>query len=325
MHAPDFWREDGVRAYLLAPLGIAYDAVSRISRGLVRTTKAEVPVVCVGNLVAGGAGKTPVAIALAERLIEHGAMPHFLTRGYGGKQMGPLKVDPVLHTPEDVGDEPLLLARVAPTWVARQRPAGAAQAAAAGADIVVMDDGHQNLTLYKDLALVVVDGAYGFGNGRVMPAGPLRERASSGLKRADAVVLIGDDETGAARHVRPSVPILNAELAPDEAQADKLAGQRVYAFAGIARPQKFFATLEAIGAEVVGTRAFPDHHPYEDSDLEDVLLSAQKLQATPVTTEKDAVRLPPARREQVSVLPVALAWDRPEVVDRLLGPLLSDD
>jgi tetraacyldisaccharide 4'-kinase len=325
MRAPDFWRHDGVLAYLLTPLGWAYDLAGRTSRALMSRTQAAVPVVCVGNLVAGGAGKTPAAIAVAERLIARGLKPHFLTRGYGGKETGPLRVDPLLHTPHEVGDEALLLARVAPTWVAGQRPSGAAAAVAGGAEVIVMDDGFQNPTLLKDLSLVVIDGNYGFGNARVMPAGPLRERISGGLSRADAVILIGEDDTDAIRRVRRTLPILNAEIVPASVQANKLKGRRVLAFAGIGRPEKFFATLEALGAKVVETRSFADHHPYEAVEVDWIIKRAHALDAVPVTTEKDAVRLPPERREDIEVLPVILVWDRPEAIDNLLEPAVAND
>jgi tetraacyldisaccharide 4'-kinase len=273
-------------------------------------------VICVGNLVAGGAGKTPIAIAIAERLIARGKAVHFLSRGYGGREKGLLRVDPARHAAADVGDEPLLLARIAPAWVSRDRAAGAAAAVAAGAQIIVMDDGFQNPGLAKDLSLLAVDGGYGFGNGRVMPAGPLREPLAAGLARADAVALIGTDQCGVADRLPPSLPLLRAVLAPIAAA---LAGRRVFAFAGIARPEKFFATLQSMGCVLAGRRAFADHHAYGEAEVAALIEEARHADAVPVTTEKDAVRLPPALRAGIETLPVAIRWRDEAAADRLLA------
>jgi len=226
-----------------------------------RSYRPPVPVVCVGNLVAGGAGKTPVALALADWLVERGVPAHFVTRGYGGRLRGPMRVDPIRHDALAVGDEALLLALRAPCWVARARSAGVRAAVAAGAGAILFDDGFQNPTVDKTLALVVVDAAYGFGNGRVIPAGPLRENLRGGLARADAVVLVageGDASDTERLLTARGMLTLRAVLAP--VGAERLIGSCVLAFAGIGRPEKFFATLRALGAVVVGARAFPDHH-----------------------------------------------------------------
>lgn len=318
MRAPDFWQGDRLLSRLLVPAAALYHLADRLNRARRRTERVPVPVICVGNLVAGGAGKTPVALALAERLRALGHRPHFLSRGHGGRLTGPLRVDPARHTAAEVGDEPLLLAAAAPAWIARHRPAGARAAAQAGATVIVMDDGFQNPTLARDLALVVVDGAVGFGNGRVLPAGPLREPVAAGLARADALVVIGADATGAARHLPAGRPILGARLVAD---GPDLAGQRVLAFAGIGRPAKFFATCADLGADLVGTVAFADHHPYTTADLAPLLARAEAAGARPVTTAKDAVRLPPDVRARVTVVPVRLAWDAAAAVDALLTPL----
>jgi tetraacyldisaccharide 4'-kinase len=276
-------------------------------------------VICVGNLVAGGAGKTPVALALAELLKARGVGVHILTRGYGGRLPGPLRVELEVHDAGDVGDEALLLAACAPTWVARDRLAGARAAAAAGAAALVLDDGFQNPALAKDLSVLVIDGTYGLGNGRVMPAGPLREAPGRALARADAVVLIGEDRAGIETWLGGR-PLLRAELVPAP-DAPDLAGQRVLAFAGIGRPEKVFATLEACGAELVERRAFPDHHPYGRSELDALIARAAALDARPVTTEKDAARLPADLRAAVAVLPVVLRWGDPAAAARLLDRL----
>ena len=322
MRAPDFWTENGALAALLAPLGAGYDLAGRLRRALVNPARAEVPVICVGNLVAGGAGKTPVAIALAEALAARGTEVHCLTRGFGGRATGPRRVDAARDSASEVGDEALLLARAAPCWVARDRVAGARAAIAAGARILVMDDGFQNPALAKDLSLVVVDGGYGFGNRRVMPAGPLRESPARGLARADAVVLLGRDERNLSASLNPRLPVLGARLAPQPG-SEHLAGRKVLAFAGIGRPDKFFATLTELGVELAETRAFPDHHRYSAAELRDLHARAEALDATPVTTEKDAVRLTAEQRDGIETLAVAVAWDKPAALQALLDGLFA--
>lgn len=321
MRAPDFWRGDGPLPRLLAPAGAVYAAAGRLRRLTATPVRLPVPVICVGNLVAGGAGKTPVALSLAARLRSWGLAVHLLTRGYGGQQAGPLLVDVQRHGFRDVGDEALLLARAAPTWVARDRAAGGRAALAAGAQAIVLDDGHQNPSLKKDLSLVVVDAAYGFGNGRVMPAGPLREPVAGGLARADAVILLGDG--GAAPALSGFAgPILRAELHPGP-EAAELAGRRVVAFAGIGRPEKFFDTLAGLGAELGARFSFPDHHPYRPADLMPIFSAAERAAAVIVTTEKDAVRLPPEAAGRVRVLTVTVAWNDPDRLEKLLSPLTA--
>jgi tetraacyldisaccharide 4'-kinase len=301
--SPEFWRRDGVLPRLLSPLSLLWTATGRARFALARPYRAPVPVVCVGNLGAGGAGKTPVALDLAERL---GA--HVVTRGYGGRLAGPVRV--AAHGYREVGDEAILLARVAPTWVARDRAAGIRAAVAAGARVVVLDDGFQNPSVAKDLALLVLDG---LGNGRVIPAGPLREPPADALRRADAIVLM----SGEAPESRP---VLHARLAPVNAEA--FAGRKAVAFAGIGRPEKFFATLETAGAALLERRAFPDHHPYRESELLPLARAAARADAALVTTAKDAVRLPPSLRDAVRVLEVRIAWADEAALASLLRRLV---
>lgn len=318
MRAPEFWAEDGTLPMLLAPLGAGYDLAGRLRRSLISSAAVPVPVICVGNLVAGGAGKTPLVLALVAALGARGCQAHCLTRGYRGREGGPLRVDLGQHDARRVGDEALLLAKAAPTWVGSDRVAGARAAAAAGADAIVMDDGYQNPSLAKDLSFLAVDGAYGFGNARVIPAGPLRETLCSGLARADALVLFGDDRRGLESGLRESrLPILHARLRPGPT-GDRLAGRRVLAFAGIGRPEKFFESLESLGAELVERRAFPDHHPYTRAELEELLARAAVSDLQAVTTEKDAVRLPPALRDRIEVLGVSVAFREPATLETLL-------
>jgi len=320
MRAPSFWSHGGLAPALLAPAAWAYDLAGRIERGSTRPERVAAPVICIGNIVAGGAGKTPVAISIAKRLAARHRHPHFVSRGYGGSAAGPLQVDRARHDSRMVGDEPLLLARAAPTWVSRDRADGARAAITAGADVIIMDDGMQNNSLAKDLTLLVVDGGYGFGNGRIMPAGPLRESIQSGLARADAVVLVGTDTSGAARDIAERKPIIPARLMPG-AGAEDIFNRDVVAFAGIGRPQKFFDTLAEIGARVVVTESFADHHPYTADEVMRLVETAAAREAIVVTTEKDAVRLPPEAQPMVKVLAVELQWGDPHQIDALLAKL----
>jgi tetraacyldisaccharide 4'-kinase len=323
--APPFWeRRAGFAAELLSPLGAAWDAVGRLRRVLARPYGAPVPVVCVGNLVLGGAGKTPVVLGLAAWLAERGAGPHVVARGYGGRCAGPMRVDPARHSAAAVGDEALLIAGRFPCWVARDRAAGIRAAVAAGAAAIVVDDGFQNPGFAKTLSLLVVDAAYRFGNGRVVPAGPLREDRERGLARADAVVLIRGSgeppgpEAGDGFGDRPVVP---AVLAP--VGGERFTGIRLFAFAGIGLPEKFFATLRALGAELVATHNFPDHHRYRAREITALRRAANRAGSRLVTTAKDIVRLPAAERDGIDVLDVEILWSEPGRLAGLMTPILA--
>ena len=325
MRAPAFWTAErgGIAACALTPLSWLYQLGARGRGALARPAEAGLPVICVGNFTAGGAGKTPTVLALAALLAEEGIHPHILTRGYGGSEAGPLRVDPARHDAHAVGDEALLLARVAPTWLSRDRVAGAAAAASAGASILIMDDGMQTPNLAKDLCLAVIDGGAGFGNGCLLPAGPLREPLGRGLGRAHALVLVGDDRRGACAALgEHDLPVIEADLVPgDEGRA--LRERPVVAFAGIGRPEKFFETLEDSGCTVIARYAFADHHRYKPGEIAAIVAYAKERDAQPVTTEKDYVRLPPDARATVRTLPVTLAWRNPSEPRDLLAPLLA--
>jgi tetraacyldisaccharide 4'-kinase len=315
MRPPTFWDQDGWATTALTPASWLWSAAGWLRAHTTTPARTPLPVICVGNVTVGGAGKTPTALAcLALLSARFGSdAVHAVTRGYGGALPGPVRVDPVRHSVAEVGDEALLLARAAPTWVARDRVAGAQAAAVAGAKLVVLDDGFQNPTIAKDLSLLVVDGHAGFGNGRVMPAGPLREPVPSALDRADAVIVVGDDTYGVAdrvRALRPTVPIIAARIMPDPATANALKGVRVVAFAGIGRPEKFFATLADCGADIVARRSYPDHHYFTPAELAWLDTEAGRADARLVTTEKDWVRLDADWRARITPLPVTLAVDR---------------
>jgi tetraacyldisaccharide 4'-kinase len=293
MREPAFWwRQAGVAAGLLAPLGALYGLVA--ARRLAgRGWRAGVPVVCIGNPTIGGAGKTPLALAVVRILREAGERPVLLSRGYGGTLAGPVQVDPAVHRSADVGDEPLLLARAAPTIVARDRVAGAKAAMTAGASIIVMDDGFQNPSLVKDFSVLVIDARRGIGNGKVTPAGPLRAPLAAQMARADALVVVGEPQGQGRLPDIPAagIPVFRASLVPDERMIAGLRGSRVLAFAGIGDPEKFFATLRARGIAVTATRAFADHHRYTRAEAKALCEQADRDGLILVTTEKDAARL----------------------------------
>ena len=305
MREPRFWRRGGNPwpARLLASASALYGWATMLRRQWHRPYRASVPVIVAGGLTLGGAGKTPLALALAERLMARN--PHFLSRGYGGREAGPLRVDPARHGAADVGDEPLLLA-------ARCRGSRTG-----GAGLIILDDGFQNPFLAKDIALLAIDGESGLGNGHVFPAGPLREPVSSALARAQGVVLIGEDRAEVAALIGGGRPILRARLVPAAPAA--FSGRRVYAFAGIGRPEKFFASLESAGASRAGRRSFPDHHSFSEAEVGEVLAAAAAAEALPVTTAKDRLRLPAAVRDRVEAFEVRLVFDDPAALDALLA------
>jgi tetraacyldisaccharide 4'-kinase len=284
--------------------------------------QAPVPVICCGGATAGGAGKTTLAMDIGSRVQARGTPAHFLLRGYGGSVKGPVQVEPGRHGSEAVGDEALLLAALAPTWVSADRAAGAKLAVEGGAGAIVMDDGLQNPTLAKTLSLLTIDGGYGFGNGRVIPAGPLRESVAAAAARCDAAVLIGPDETGALELLPDTLPVLRGDLVSGPEMAE-LAGENVFAFCGIASPRKFFNTLRQGGAVVAGTESFADHYPFDAGDLKSLLDQAERLGAIPVTTRKDWVRIPPEFQPRVRVVSVTLRWDDPSQIEALLDRALG--
>ena len=324
MRPPEFWKAEVsgrdnvvVLGALLAPISwiYAWAAARRIKTTLPR--HAPIPVVCVGNFTIGGGGKTPITRAIRAKL---GETAHTLSRGYGGQLPGPLRVTPEMSAHE-VGDEPLLHAADGPAWISRDRVAGALAAANNGAHAIIMDDGFQNPTLAKDLSIVVVDPAYGIGNGKVFPAGPLRERFEEGLARADAIVMLrapdGEEiETDNEYLHGFAKPVLHARL-----EATAPAKAKYVAFAGLARPEKFFDTLTALGVDLEDMAPYPDHYPYHEDNLAFLTRLAEERGAKLITTEKDAARLAPEWRARVAVLPVTARFEDDAALEGLLAPI----
>ena len=325
MIAPRFWRDErpGWVARALSPLGAIYGAATA-RRMALRGEKVAAPVLCIGNFVVGGAGKTPTAIAVAKLLQASGERVAFLSRGYGGEERAEsMRVDPLMHQARQVGDEPLLLSRISPCFVGPDRVASAQAAIEAGASVLVMDDGLQNPALIKDLSLAVVDGEALFGNGLCLPAGPMRAPLAAQMRFVGATVMVGGGANAIQRLVdaAPDKPIFRARLQADALAAADLIGRPVFAFAGIARPEKFFATLAQIGASVVQKRHYPDHHAFTPREIEKLLAEAATRDLLLVTTEKDHVRVPRAYASQIATLPVTLSFEDPRAVARWLGRL----
>jgi len=306
MRTPKYWQSNSLLSKLLTPLGWLYGQATQLRLKFKPSPKAEIPVICIGNITAGGTGKTPVSISVAKMLETDMYHPFFLTRGYGGKLQN-IMVNTKKHSARDVGDEPLLLAQQAPVIVNADRFEGAKLAVQEGADIAIMDDGFQNPSLHKDLSFLVFDGSYGIGNGKIIPAGPLRETFEDGIKRADALIILGKDKHNLAE--RCKLPVFFGHT---ETLQTTVSGDKVLAFAGIGHPQKFYHTLGQLGFDIVQTIDFPDHHFYSKEELENILQKAKEQNAEVYTTSKDFVKIPPSLQKYINVLEIAVVWDNPD-------------
>lgn len=316
---PDFWQTRNMGSWLLSPLGLLYSSITRWRLANRQPYRPAVPVICVGNVTLGGVGKTPLVIDLVKRLQANGHQPHILLRGYGGSNKVTLRVDPAIHTAAEVGDEARLLAAIAPVWVGKRRDYSAAAAIIAGATHLVMDDGLQHPYIAKDLSFIVIDRTTGLGNGQCFPAGPLREPFAAAAKRAQAVVVIGAPDQIMPALPSHDLPVLTAQLQSDPLALIHLQTQKLYAFAGIGQPAKFFHALKKAGLELAAVRAFPDHFPYTDQQVAALLARARQLNAQLITTRKDLMRIAPHWHEYIQVMDVQLRWDNENAVDQLLG------
>ncbi|MBO6282206.1 MAG: tetraacyldisaccharide 4'-kinase [Alphaproteobacteria bacterium] len=306
MKTPKYWQSNSLLSKILTPIGWLYGWATQLRLKLKQAPKADIPVICIGNITAGGTGKTPVSLSVAKMLATDMYHPFFLTRGYGGKLQN-IMVNTKKHAAREVGDEPLLLAQQAPVVVNADRFEGAKLAVQEGADIAIMDDGFQNPSLHKDLSFLVFDGNYGIGNGKIIPAGPLRETFEDGIKRADALIILGKDKHNLAE--RCKLPVFFGHT---EALQTTVSGNRVLAFAGIGHPQKFYHTLSQLGFDIVETIDFPDHHFYSKEELENILQKAKEQNAEVYTTGKDFVKIPPSLQKYINVLEIAVVWDNPD-------------
>lgn len=312
MMEPYHWTHRTLMSWAWLPFSWIYYALVSLRLSLVKPNIADIPIICIGNNTAGGAGKTPTAIAVAHWLKEIGYHPAFVSRGYKGHYVGAVEVDAAIHSAYEVGDEPLLLSRHAPCVVAKKRLMAVRKAQQLGANVLIMDDGLQNPSLVKDMVMMVVDGAYGFGSRFMMPAGPCREPIARSMKKADAVLIIGEKiNPHIDSYIPKNLPVFSAMVKASE----DLSGQKFHPFSGIAYPDKFVRTVKEQGGDVVRSSSFPDHHHYTQKELERLQREAEEDGATLITTEKDAVKLPPEFLVQVKVLPIELHCERqPELI-----------
>lgn len=319
MKTPAFWQHKNTLSTLLLPLGSLYEFASTFAALRTSPVTLPIPVICIGGITAGGSGKTPVALYFGKALKAKNVKAFYLTRGYGGSLKGPVRVDPAKHTAAQVGDEPLLLAQVLPTIKCADRLAGAKLALKLGAECIVMDDGFQNPSLRKQLSVLVVDGRIGFGNGRIIPAGPLRERVKIALSRTHMVVIV--NRTTHSPTFPKEKPIFAASTFPREPGMFK--GKKIYAFAGLAYPEKFFEMISAMGAKIVATKAFPDHHPYTMDELNQLIVDATSQKAVLVTTAKDLMRVPPKLRDCMIAIELGMELDNERGFDNILNFILG--
>lgn len=306
MKTPKYWQSNSLLSKILSPIGKIYGYITQLRLQLHKSPKVEIPVICIGNITAGGTGKTPVSISIAKMLATEMFHPFFVTRGYGGKLQNIL-VNNKKHSAKEVGDEPLLLSKQAPVIVNPNRYEGAKLAIKEGADIIIMDDGFQNPSLNKDLSFLVFDGNYGIGNGKIIPAGPLRETFENGIKRADALIILGKDKYNLAK--KSKLPTFFGHIEPLQTYINN---QNIIAFAGIGHPQKFYHTLGTQGFNIIETIDFPDHHFYTKKELENIIQKGKQLNAEIYTTSKDYVKIPNSLQKEFNVLEIAIVWEEPE-------------
>lgn len=313
MKTPSFWKDKNLISTLLLPLGWGYSAATALRMKFHPAQRVKIPVICIGNITAGGTGKTPTAITIAKLLQKHGKNPFFVSRGYGGTLQGVLLKKDSTFTAKEVGDEPLILAQTAPVAIHHNRFNAALIAMHHGADCIIMDDGFQNPTLYKDISLLVIDGGFGFGNMRPVPAGPLRENLKRGLNRAQAAIIIGEDKNKIENKIK-SLPIIKAKIKPIIPNTNN---KNIIAFAGIGRPEKFYNSLRDCGLKIINTHDFPDHHFYSHEELEKIIKEAKDKEAEIYTTSKDMVKIPAILKHNFKVLEIEIEFADNKITELL--------
>ncbi len=306
LKTPNFWRKRTIVSTLLLPISYLYYLGSIIIQLFTTKNTADIPIICVGNVTVGGAGKTPFTIALYYLLKKYGYSPAIISRGYGGTLQGPIKVDPELHSFKEVGDEPLLMAKQMPVFIAKKRYLAINLLKEHNFNVAILDDGLQNPDLKKDISLLVINGITALGNDYMFPAGPLREPLRKALQKSDAVIIIDHDRTCFAHRVNK--PVIRGSI--ESASTQDLMRKKVVAFAGIAYPEKFFSSLESLSCNVINTKKFPDHHVYKDEELEQLIMQAKNNSALLITTEKDYMRIPEKYHKDILTLPIKISIDR---------------
>jgi tetraacyldisaccharide 4'-kinase len=314
MKQPFWWKRKSVYNILLSPLGGVYLGASFLRKITTKPFVSDIPVICVGNITSGGAGKTPTAIAIAKILLRMGKKPVFLSRGYGGSLQVPTIVNTDTHLSKQTGDEPLLLSRVAPTIISKNRVLGTKMAHEKGFDVIIMDDGLQNPTITKTISLLVIDGAFGLGSGYIIPAGGLRESLKNALAKTTAVVFIGDDKTNILPKIKDK-KIIKAKI---KAEISKKTADKYIAFAGLGSPEKFFNTLKENGYNLIDEISFADHYQYKDDDIANLQKLANDKKARLITTQKDMVRLNKNQQNVIDVLPIAIEFENEQEIVRVL-------
>jgi tetraacyldisaccharide 4'-kinase len=324
LKAPKFWylKKDSFLSNALYPFSLLFRLGTKIRILLSREKKTKLPIICVGNIVIGGAGKTPVALKIGNMLIKAGYKPHFVSKGYGGLEKNNTLVND-WHSPKSVGDEPLLLSEIAPTWIGLDRNKSFQLASDNGADCIVMDDGFQNPTLQKDFSIVVINGEQGFGNKRVIPSGPLRESISRGLSRTNLVITIGDISDSVKDKIPKHIPLITANFKIKQ-DGIMLKGQKITAFAGIAYPEKFYNSLKLVKANIVDKISYSDHHIYNENDLLYLAEKANKNKSILVTTKKDMVRIPKNFRSLVKTIEGFIQLDDENLLLEILTNLIEN-
>ncbi len=318
MKTPRFWKSKNLISTTLLPLGWIYSGLTAARLKFKKSGKVNIPVICLGNITAGGSGKTPTAVTLAKLLQKKGYHPYFVSRGYGGKLSDIILTKDSTYTAAEVGDEPLILSRTAPVSINPDRYQAALKAQEQGADIIIMDDGFQNPSLKKDISILIIDGGFGFGNLRPLPAGPLRENLQSGLKRANAALIIGADKTNCAQEMK-NLPLFYGKIKEIEPPTKPT---NVIAFAGIGRPAKFYQSLENCGINIISRHDFPDHHFYTEKELRSLLNEAQEKKAELYTTAKDIVKIPLPLRPKFKVLEIEIEIEKEqELISFILSRL----